>query len=62
MIYIKGRHQSDKVITFFCCWTPFHLRNLLRVLNVHLHDANCQFLDDLANIGMKFVLWRQLSL
>ena len=46
------------MITFFCCWTPFHLRNLLRVLNVHLHDANCQFLDDLANIGMQFALWR----
>ena len=39
------------VVTFFCCWTPFHMRNLLRVLNVHLYHSTCAMIDDLANIG-----------
>ena len=39
------------VVTFFCCWTPFHFRNLLRVLNVHLYHSTCSLIDDLANIG-----------
>ena len=39
------------VITFVMCWTPFHMRNIFKVLNVHLLAPTCKFIEDLANIG-----------